>query len=340
MTDEYGKVMLRTLDQSPRGRIILANVYHSLANGQLTEKHVADFFKACAEHFENDSGLGGDASADEIINMMVTVANARSDLRFLSNSKPCAVPDGKHVSTVIPWEKAVNYLFDPSRINALSLPVLHSEVDDLAVLELEEVTGASDMFARNAQVGSPESALFWVTLKEELDDVRRMCQRDNTPLADRIRDILGLPDRATGEVLLQFSLPGQFMVTTDYAAPTFIEAGGNSRFKARLAAGKKTVDNWGRTADLAKIWPDAKPGDDLDGVSEVVVARTPFSAGLGWNWRVIGKVGSFSEGRTESDNVTETATRDSHYANLIGDGVSFATLVDRLEKLMNHHTTT
>ncbi|MBF0097080.1 MAG: hypothetical protein HQM04_03235 [Magnetococcales bacterium] len=269
---------------------------------------------------------------EELIEMMVNVLHARKDLRFLRQGKPQPVDA---VSTIVTWETATHFLFDPVALNAKLIPLPVSEVSASHLLDLENLSANQQLFAPGASVGSPSSSLFWVAPKMHVDQLRKECNSTNSSLADRLRDILGLPHHQPGEVLLELYCPGSIMGNAVFAAPTFIEAASHSRFKARPDC--EAADNWGRTADLALVWPPGANSGKVDGLPEAVVARSRFHQDMGWKWSAVGIVKGLSEGRTSSTDRTENDLRDEHFATLLCQGLDLAEVIKQLQTLMEQY---
>lgn len=319
--------MLTVLRKAPLGRIVLANIRYAVVAGHIPEKVVAEFLRDCMQRFTTDPTLGATAPVEHVVTMMTTVADANPRYRFQRNRGRLSAG---RISTVVCWDVCVNHLMNPVVLNRYFIPPFEKDVEEWHFQTLEEHSGESGFFQGGAHVGDPKRGFFWATPKDEVDSVRNSVSGASLP--DRLRDILGLVHHQPNMCLVELHVLGTVMLGVTHAAPTFVEAGDHARFKAQRAPGH-TPDEWGRTADLAQVWPVATGA--CDGMPEAVVERVPFRPGMDWHWRGVGKVQTYSEGRTGSDPA-EGTLRHVHFSELLMRKSNWNAVVHYLQYLMKN----
>ena len=282
---------LSDLCECPRGLVVVCNVLSGLNDG-LFDSHfvrqVFDWWHGCLMHQlqaidESFFPLTPEQFEKEVLDALNVLLFAPKDPSFRAGSlkpdfllacmrKPPADPVRGSYCSVMEVQGLIYHLMltaDRRRLGA-GRGVLIGGVPGSDEVDAFILAGENSIALRaGSTLGNPHG-VFWATPTVGL---RR--GMDPASAADRLRDVLGLVHLGEGRALTAIYFPAATVAPGESARPTFADAGGHRRFRARAdRSDHRRQVTWGYTICLSRL---ASGERRIDGRRERVSRPIPTS---------------------------------------------------------------
>lgn len=281
---------LSNLCDRPRGLVVICNVLSGL-NERLFDRHfvrqVFEWWHGYLLHqlqaFKGPFPLTPEQFEKEALDALNVLLFAPKDPSFRSGSlkpdfllacvhKPSADPLPGCYCSVMDVQGLIYHLMSPADRRRLGAGrgVLIGGVPGIAEFEAFFLAGETTITLRPGSTLGKPHAVFWVTPTSGL---RRNI--NGATVADRLRDVLGLVHFGEDQALAAIYLPTATIAPGESARPTFADAGGHRRFRARAdRSDHRRQVTWGYAICLLRL---ASGKRQIDGRRERVSRPIPAS---------------------------------------------------------------
>lgn len=278
---------LDCLLECPRGQIVLCNMLDGLDEELFAQDFVRDVFNWWHDYFLFRFPNTGDCNTEN--ELLATLDLLLFELTPPNYQHVTTRPDFHFACGYATHDEDDNGYLHVTDVHGFIFHLMASEardrnLDDITISPEptdKEVAGFNLKKPRKIRLkeknadGSPmtlgrKGRGLWFTSADQLPGNGKV-----TLSADNVRDYLGLVHYVKDTALMTIRLPAYILKTAKTGRPTFADAGGHTRFKARADLPKHQKNKaWGYAADLDSF---ATSGKTIDGWPERIAAPLPTS---------------------------------------------------------------
>lgn len=290
--------MVDILGTEDVGITYLINFQYAYDNGTIDKNILKSYIQECNNEFmsQTTSMQRKMTKAQNIINIMMMVADRNFSQYLFCSKMNCMAHErvSRVITHMMLFDGEYGYLSAKTLSNG-AVTIGGDFKDEHYFRYLCDLCAYKNAIVDGRPVRG-RRPYAWIVPSHNLEEQRKAVRSAGHPVAgdrrraeiqhlaaNRVRDYLGLCDYGRNTVIIALHYPKGILKKVQFAAPTVIEAGDHSRFRARI--GVPTPDNWGRTVDLRKL-ADRKA--EIEGAPEAVVKPVIFSSAF--RCEVIGRI--------------------------------------------------